>query len=353
MKNWVRKIHLIAGLIIGLIVFIVATTGCLYAFEEEFRNILYKNELDIKAENNHKPVAELIKTVKTNYPKEKIKNIKIKQDATSSIEFIFKNKKSVFVNPYSGNIIGAINKENDFFGIVLQLHRSLFLGDVGKIITGTSALVFILMLITGIIIWWPRNKEVLKQSLSIKPNASFKRKTLDWHRALGFYASWIIIFTALTGIIWSFKWAENTMYWMTNSKKEERKEFHSEPLSDSTTISIDSVLKKVENYQLTSKECFIAMPEDSAGVYRITFRYDNGGFYKRADQFFLDQYSGKIIKAKLFKDAQLGDKLKSINYDIHTGKAFGFTGQLIVFFASLIAASLPITGFLIWKNKRY
>jgi uncharacterized iron-regulated membrane protein len=140
----------------------------LYAFEEEFRNILYKNELFIKAESIQKPFAELIKIVKTNFPKEKIKNIKIKKNATSSIEFILKNKKSVFVNPYSGKIIGTINKENDFFGIVLQLHRSLFLGDVGKVITGTSALLFIVMLITGIIIWWPRNKEVLKQSLWIK-----------------------------------------------------------------------------------------------------------------------------------------------------------------------------------------
>lgn len=353
MKNLIRKIHLIAGLTIGSIVFIVATTGCFYAFEEEFRNILYKNELVIKAESIQKTFEELIKIVKTNFPKEKIKNIKIKKDATSSIEFILKNKKSVFVNPYSGKIIGTINKENDFFGIVLQLHRSLFLGDVGKIITGTSALLFIVMLITGIIIWWPRNKEVLKQSLWIKPNASFKRKTLDWHRAFGFYASWILIFTSLTGIIWSFKWAENTMYWMTNSKKEERKEFHSEHLSDTNTISVDGILNKVEKYQMASKECFIAMPEDSTGVYRITFRYDDGGFYKKMDQLFLDQYTGKIINTKLFNEAQLGDKLKSTNYDIHTGKAFGFIGQLIIFFASLIAASLPITGFLIWKNKRY
>jgi uncharacterized iron-regulated membrane protein len=209
------------------------------------------------------------------------------------------------------------------------------------------------MLVTGIIIWWPRNRAALKQSLWIKSNASFKRKTLDWHRALGFYASWILIFIALTGIIWSFKWAENTMYWMTNSKKEERKALHSERLSDSSTISIDGILKKVENYQMASKECFIAVPEDSLGVYRITFRYDDGGFYKKMNQLFLDQYSGKIIKAKLFNEAQLGDKLKSTNYDIHTGKVFGFIGQLIVFFSSLIAASLPITGFLIWKNKRY
>ena len=70
------------------------------------------------------------------------------------------------------------------------------------------------------------------------------------------------------------------------------------------------------------------------------------------DNLYFDQYSGEIIKERFFKDLSQGNKMKMTNVYIHTGKVFGLFGQLLVFFASLICASLPITGFLIWKNKR-
>ena len=345
------QLHLLLGLTSGAVVFVVSTTGAIYAFEEEFRAILYQDVLFVKQEGNRKPIAELIKSAKAEFPKPGVKNIRIQSNPESSVEIILKNKQSVLVNPYTGKVLGSFNKENDFFGIVLQLHRSLCLGDTGKIITGTSATIFIFMLMSGIILWWPQNKALLKQKLTIKRNAPSKKRTYDLHSVFGFYASWIIIFTALTGIVWSFKWAENTMYWINHSKKEERK-YHSEYIADSNRISIDQVLENSTSLYKQSNECFINVPEDSIGVYRITFRYDDGGFYKKSDQLFFDQYSGELLKAHLFETSSQGDKLKGTNYAIHTGKVFGLTGQFIVFFAALISASLPVTGFLMWKGKR-
>lgn len=350
-KRLFFQLHLLLGLTSGAVVFIVSTTGAIYAFEEEWRALLYHDVLSVKEEGIRKPISELLKNAKAEFPKPGVKNIRIQTNPERSIEVILKNKQSVLINPYSGKVLGSFDKENDFFGIVLQLHRSLCLGDTGKIITGTSATIFIFMLISGIVLWWPKNKALLTQKLTIKRNAPSKKRTYDLHSVLGFYASWILIFTALTGIVWSFKWAENTMYWLNHSKKEERK-YHSEYIADSKRISIDQLLENALPLYKRSSECFINFPEDSIGVYRITFRYDDGGFYKKTDQLFYDQYSGKLLKARLFETASQGDKLKGTNYAIHTGKVFGLTGQLMVFFAALISASLPITGFLMWKSKR-
>lgn len=351
LKRIFFQLHLLLGLTSGAVVFVVSTTGAMYAFEEEFRSWMYHDVLFVKPEGNRKPITELIKNAKTEFPKPGVKNIRIQTNPESSIEIILKNKQSVLVNPYTGKVLGSFNKENDFFGIVLQLHRSLCIGDTGKIITGTSATIFIFMLLSGIILWWPQNKALFKQKLTIKRNAPSKKRTYDLHSVLGFYASWILIFTALTGIVWSFKWAENTMYWLNGSKKEERR-FHSEYLANTKRLSIDKVLEYSASLYNQSNECFIGVPEDSTGVYRITFRYDDGGFYRKTDQLFYDQYTGKLLKAHLFETSSQGDKLKGTNYAIHTGKVFGLTGQLFVFFAALISASLPITGFLMWKGKR-
>lgn len=345
------QVHLILGLLSGLVVFIVSITGATYAFEEEFRNIIYKDVLFVENQTTRKPIAELIKNAKEEYPKPGIKNIKIKNDPNSSVEIILKNKQSILVNPYTGKVLGTFNKETDFFGVVLKIHRSLYLDDAGKIITGTSATIFIFMLISGIILWWPKNKALLKQKFSIAKNVAWKKKNYDLHSVLGFYASWIIIFTALTGIVWSFKWAENTMYWMNGSQKEETK-YYSEYIEDGKRLAIDKVIERAGSLYSNSNDCFINVPEDSIGVYRITLRYDEGGFYKKSDQLFFEQYTGELLKAKLYENSSQGDKLKATNYDIHTGKVFGLVGQIIVFLAALISASLPITGFMMWRGKR-
>jgi uncharacterized iron-regulated membrane protein len=351
-KKIIRQTHLLLGLLSGLVVFVVAITGCLYSFEEELRGFMYKDLLVVQPQAQKLPLDLLIQKSRIQYPSPAIKNVKLKNDSCSSVEIILKNKQSIFINPYTGSILGTINKENDFFGVVLKIHRTLYLGDAGKIITGTSAAIFILMLISGIFLWFPRNKKAVKQKLFISKTDSLPQKHYDLHSVLGFYASLIIIFTALTGLVWSFKWAENTMYWLSNSKKQERKQYHSEYHSSQKVLAVDLFLSSIEKYSFLGEECFINMPEDSVGVYKVTVRLDDGGFYKKMNQFVFNQYTGELVTMQLFNNASTGDKLKATNYNIHTGKVFGITGQLLVFFASLISASLPVTGFLMWRGKR-
>jgi uncharacterized iron-regulated membrane protein len=81
------------------------------------------------------------------------------------------------------------------------------------------------------------------------------------------------------------------------------------------------------------------------------------GTYYNMDNYYFDQYSGKELTGKgtyagAFKNASGADKIKRMNYDIHVGAVLGLPGKIMAFFASLIAASLPVTGFYIWLGRR-
>jgi uncharacterized iron-regulated membrane protein len=60
----------------------------------------------------------------------------------------------------------------------------------------------------------------------------------------------------------------------------------------------------------------------------------------------VDQIYGRLDKAST------ADKVYRMNYDIHTGAIIGLPGKILAFFASLIAASLPVTGFMVWLGRR-
>jgi uncharacterized iron-regulated membrane protein len=351
LKKIIVFFHLWLGLISGLVIFTVAITGSIYAFEEEIRNVIHRDLLKVKpSDKTSISIDDLLQIIKKEYPKDKIKSVIVRTDKTRSVQINLKSKTSVYIDPFTGKILGTIDQETEFLAVVLKIHRSLCLGDTGKMITGISALIFVIMLISGMFLWWPRNKALLIQKFSVKRNAHWKKLNYDLHSVLGFYASWIIIFTALTGIIFSFKWAEEAMYKATNSKKENIN-IHSLH-SNSRSFSAERSLKIASVLFANSSEQVLLYPEDSTGIIRLNIRYKDAGFYNRQDQLAFDQYNGKLLKVRLFDSFSTGDKLKSTNYNIHTGKVLGLVGQLMVFFAALITASLPVTGLLLWRSKR-
>lgn len=79
-----------------------------------------------------------------------------------------------------------------------------------------STLIFLVMLISGIILWWPRNKAALKQRYWFrwKQSTQWKRKNYDLHNVLGFYVSWVVVFMAITGLVWSFTWFDKGLYYL-------------------------------------------------------------------------------------------------------------------------------------------
>ncbi|MEN9997471.1 MAG: hypothetical protein RI922_461 [Bacteroidota bacterium] len=351
MKKILHTLHLYLGLLSGIVIFTVAITGCIVAFEEELRAYSYSELFEVTKGNNRLSLDELKLKAIESHPNEGIKSIRILKDETASVEIQFQDRLSVFVDPYSGKILGSLNRGKDFYGKVLRLHRNLMLDDAGEWITGISALVFFFMIISGIILWWPTNKRIRKEKLVIKRKTHWIKMNYDLHSVLGFYASWMILFTVLTALIWSFEWAEQGMFALTNSTKEKRMEITSNGKKDSTELSLSTVyLSSIELYP-ESSELIMFLPEDEKGSIRTMHRY-NSGFFKRQDNVFYDQYTGEIIKDKPFDSFSTGMKLRISNENIHTGRAFGLVGRWIVFFASLICASLPITGFLIWNNKR-
>lgn len=266
----------------------------------------------------------------------------------------------VFMNPYTGEVLKHKNMNEDFFRIVLDGHFYLWLPHhIGQPILASATLVFLVMLITGLVLWWPRNRAARKQRFSVKWNATFKRKNYDLHNVLGFYMTWIAIFIAITGLVFGFQWFAKSLYWVTSGGQAKVEDKH--PESDTTQTS--SVVSMADFlWQQHRRE---VKPDESIGVYFANLPTDpveivinhKPGTYYNSDFFHYDQFTGKHLPAQgsyegSFEEAKLADKIVRMNYDIHVGAVLGLPGKILAFFASLIAASLPVTGFLIWRGRR-
>ncbi|MFN3754925.1 PepSY-associated TM helix domain-containing protein [Flavobacterium sp.] len=369
-KKTIRNIHLWLGLSSGIIVFIIAITGCFYAFQEEIQNITEEYRFVEKQSDSFLLPTELEKIARHELPNKVLHAIKYNGSSKSAEAIFFSHDDTVasndyyniiYLNPYSGEVLEVADMYSGFFRWILDGHFYLWLPhEIGQTVCASATLIFLFMLITGLILWFPKNKKAAKQRFWFrwKEGLKWKRKNYDLHNITGFYVMSIGLIFAITGLVWGFPWFAYGYYTLIGGEKSL---VYEDPISKKE-IAITSVEKPLDKVWMlmqteypTAKSIEVHPPETDSSSIAANANLAEGTYWK-TDYRYFDQYTLKEkevnhIYGKL-QDANTSDKLMRMNYDIHTGAILGLPGKIFAFLVSLLIASLPITGFLIWYGRR-
>lgn len=203
LKHWIGKIHLWLGLASGLFVCFLGITGCILAFQQEIEYAIQDYRF---TEVQNKPLltpSAIQKIADKALPKKEAHSISYQDGRSAVVTYYAMDADyywTVFVNPYSGEVLKVKDMNADFFRIVIMGHYYLWLPpDVGQPILATATLMFTFLLISGLVLWWPKNRAASKKRFSVKWNAKWRRVNYDLHNVFGFYLTWIMIFLALSG----------------------------------------------------------------------------------------------------------------------------------------------------------
>src|SRR6478672_1044909 len=186
-KKIIGKVHLWLGFTSGIVVFIIAITGCLYAFQAEISKMTGRSYRQVTPQQTpYLPPTQLKDIAEKPLPGKHLHSVQYgaPNEAVVATFYNFEAGNeyyyAIFVNPYTGAVLKVKNMDRDFFRVVLLGHYYLWLPEaIGQRITIYATIIFVLMMITGIILWWPRNKAAAKQRFSIKWNAAWRRKNYD------------------------------------------------------------------------------------------------------------------------------------------------------------------------------
>lgn len=367
-------LHLWLGLTSGIVVFVVSITGCFYAFQQEIRDVTEPWRFVEPQESAFVPPSKLLDTALKYMPDQKPTGLTYAgSDGAAAAGYMgnTNGKPSfsvVFMNPYTGDFIAKKmpvgGSEFDFFRFILDGHRSLWLPEtIGRPIVGVATLIFLVLLITGLVMWWPKkwNKANRKKRFAIKTNGSFKRFNYDFHNVLGFYSLVFALVLAITGLVWSFTWFDQALYYVTSggAVKQEHQHPHSDlknkdvlwegvnsPLDEAWYKTLSTTSSAVQGMYMTP------YPPDEDDPIDITVYHQQGSWYDHSEYFY-DRYTLEPLQMEnsSFKESNLATRLSMMNYDIHVGAVGGLPGKVFAFLVSLVCASLPISGFLLWWQK--
>ena len=364
LKIIINKTHLLLGLSSGLLVFILAVTGATLVFQSELEDATQPYRFVEGQDKPLLPPSTLLNIAQKELPGKMLHSIGYEKYRAVNVSFYHEDPDywyDAFLNPYTGEVLKVKDSYWDFFGFMYGGHYRLWLPlPIGKPIASTATLIFIVMLITGLIQWWPKKNNV-NQRFKIKWSARWRRKNYDLHYVVGFYVSIIGLFIALTGSVMGFEWFDKTYSLAITGGKSNH--IWSIPTSDEKTMSdsinvyanIDKVWRNLLTQYPEANKVEVHVPEDGImAIEASANKYENSNW--RADVLWYDQYTLKEIPVKhpwrKLNELSNAEKFRRMNYEMHTGILFGLPGKLILFFSSLIIASLPVTGFMIWWGRR-
>ena len=351
-------LHLWLGIASGIIVLVISITGCILVFETEIKGML-DARLNVVPQHESKmlPPSAIVSVISAAMPGKEVHSFWY-HGLSKTVTVTLEDDVTIYVNPYTGVLIP--HKDHDeFFHVVDALHRNLMLGrEIGKPIVGWATFIFFFLLISGMILWWPKkwNRSNRDKSFKIKWKAKFKRINYDLHNVLGFYTLLIALLMAMTGLCMSFLWFSKSVYWLTGGEGEAgRRRPTKEVMAPATApalVNADKIWYKVRSeIALHNKNDIIIHPAEKPDelIYACTDMF--AGTWR---DLYFEPATLQLAKqsAKRIGDLPFPDQVRKLNYTLHVGAFGGLTTKIIYFICSLVCATLPLTGFYIWWGKK-
>lgn len=364
MKQTIRRIHLWMGVPLGLIITVICLSGAILVFEHDINRALHPRLNKVQSDGRQPlPVATLLKEAYNSRPEgTEIAGFTMPADSGTamSVDLSKPAHSTLRMNQYSGEVLGQDGKL-PFFWTVTRLHRRLFdtprtvsgNPSLGKLVVGISTIVFVFALITGIIVWWPKNRRALAAGLKIPVSHGGYRFWFGLHDAGGIYATILLLAMALTGLTYSFKWYTSAFFAVLGEDADNIPRGSMSKLKKEHKIPDESdfaVWQKV--YDELSAKYPGRTIEITSGMAKVKVRSGN---HRAADEIKFDPASGKIEKVTPYGETKRIARLRGWVYSIHSGQWFGgycvWISKILNFLAALIGASLPITGYYLWYKR--
>lgn len=362
-------IHLWLGLASGLVVFILGLSGAIYTFETELRYAFYPERYYADSVSAKPlPLRVLKEKAQDALGTELDVNFALYKPGTNETyrfragEFdaegwTYNSRtvayKTVFVNPFTGSVQYIEDTKWEFFQLMKVIHTELLLGEIGHYIAAWGTVIFVILLLTGLVLWWPRSKAAARQRFGIKWKARWRRVNYDVHNVGGFYTLLVTFILGVTGVYFGFESVRKSAKWAAGGNRIEKV---APALSDTLNTPVPNALDYIEVKVASNpnnKGLYMVGLSDSKlapVVFTIMHNSDN---YLRRSQFFFDKYTGATLRSTPADGWHSSENFLNMMYDIHVGKILGLWGQILACFGSLVSAALPITGFYIWWGKKY
>jgi len=367
--------HLVAGAVVGLVVFFLAATGVLLTYERQIVGFAERQafsvaadgrarlDFDTLARHARKAVGDAASLVVTN-------------DPDGPIQATAGRRDRVFLDPYTGAALGSgVERVENVLGTVERLHRWFALtGDartVGRFIVDAANLIFLFLLVSGAFLWWPKRWKwtFLKTQLLFRGRLPTARaRDYNWHHVFGIWALLPLVLIVVSGVVFSYSWANGLVFALYGEATPQGRgappaaasgqgqgragrtdSGEAAPLA--APVSLDAVLATARAVDPDWRTITLALPAPGAPTVTATVDTGNGVQPAAKTALTISRTDGTVVSQAAGDQASPGRRARGWLRFVHTGEIYGIVGQTVAGLASLATLLLVWTGLsLAWRR---
>jgi uncharacterized iron-regulated membrane protein len=346
------KWHFIGGIVSAPIVVILAITGIIYLFKDNYEAPQKQELLRIEQKTENKMSFQQQWAFAQKEWEKKPTGVILPTNENECTEFIsgkFSHKSFLYIDPYTQKVKGKVNISDTDMHTVRKVHGELLLGSVGTKIVELVASWMVVLIITGLYLFWPRGRG-WKGFFTVRTNQSKRILFRDVHALSGFWFSFLLLLVLAGGLPWTDVWGEG--FRMVQQKTGsgfpatwDSRMFNSNPKGD--PIPLDEIITKAKELCLKGKTV-IDLPQSAKGVYSIYNETNELGEIKKIH---LDQYSGKVLASHTWSDVGILMKARMWTMAFHQGE-FGLWNWYLMIFVAIGLFTLSMSAIISYAYRK-
>lgn len=352
-RNSLVTIHLWVGLVAAPFLFVLGLTGAVMVFENEIADALNARLVRVQPSGTALSPTALESRIQPEYPGYRLLGINLPPDANhaAAIDALSpdgKTEVALFVDPYSGKVLGTAEEQSGVMGWIHGLHTHLQAGRTGSTIVASLALVLLFLSLSGLILWWPT------KLFSVRWRGTAKRVVFEAHNALGIYAWVFLLLFSVTGAV--IHWDRPVAGWidrLTGAGPLQPLPRSAPACAGRPAVPADRLLGAATAAVPGARATWLQMAPDPTTPVRVVFKYPEDHTPAGRTQVFLEACSAKILTVRNARQMPASFRYTAMwNRELHTGDIFGWPTRIL---AALFSLSLPLmglTGPLIWWTRR-
>lgn len=387
--------HFYAGLFAIPFLLMLSVTGIIYLFKPQLDALMYSELVFVSPRSQTASADDQLMAVQMAYVGSTIKAYSPAPAADRSAKFDItasdKRNLFVFVDPYDARVIGDYDADNNLQNYAVLLHGELMIGRVGDTLVELAACWALVLMITGLYMWFPRSGSGIRGTLL--PRLLTKSKRIFWrdiHSTIGFYGSLLVIFMIFTGLFWTGFWGEKfASVWSDFPPQKDAGSVSSTVVTGSLNTTADKkiawaaeqmpmpeshgahdhskMMTAIQNGAPMSKGIDLSTVENIAkqnnliAGYSIMFPQKETGVFTISaplgDPYgqrtiHVDRFSGEILANVGWQDYAAVPKTVTLGISLHEGLVFGIWNQILMLLAALTVFTLAVSGTIMWWRRR-
>ena len=363
LRSLIFWLHLAAGTGAGLVILVMSATGVVLAFKPQILNRIEHGVRFVAPQDGARvPPSQLLAAARVRRPDAAPASLALDRDPSASAAVSFGRDATVYVNPYTGNVLGEGSAgAQQFFRSVENWHRWLAVdGDnraTARALTGAANVIFLGLAVSGLFLWWPHTwlPQHMKAILVFRRASTGRARDFNWHNVIGFWCAPVIIILAATGAVMSYPWANRLLYQLAGTplaapaqragpQGERAGAGRGAGPRGALPDNLDQLWARAEQQLPGWRTITMRLPDrrDAPVSFTMTDTESWNAFAR--SQLTLDASTGDVTRWEPYDGTSRGQKWRGWVRFGHTGELGGLAGQTLAGAASLGGVVLVWTG---------